>query len=164
MTRSFTKSSLNISTWEHSMSLNRSFLQMIAENQNFPQMTRIHILIQAEAHKVLQSDSTQTIDHIQKCFRQKFQWSRRPSYWTTLFLYRWRRWSYLNVNPTFSNGTMYFFSMTLLPILRRIQRPITQGHSGHAKYENSRKIILISFHFLRYPWQYTSIGYCWHRQ
>ena len=33
-----------------------------------------------------------------------------------------------------------FFSMTLLPILRRIQRPPTQGHSSHAKYENSRKI------------------------
>ena len=28
--------------------------------------------IQGEAHKVLQGDSTQTIDHIQKCFRQKF--------------------------------------------------------------------------------------------
>ena len=42
--------------------------------------------IQGEAHKVLQSDSTQTIDHIQKCFRQKFQHSRRPSYWTNLFL------------------------------------------------------------------------------
>ena len=36
--------------------------------------------IQDEAHKVLQSDRTQTIDHIQKCFRQKFQCSRRPSY------------------------------------------------------------------------------------
>ena len=35
---------------------------------------------------------------------------------------------------------MYFFSMTLLPILRRIQQPTTQGHSSHAKYENSRKI------------------------
>ena len=35
--------------------------------------------------KVLQSDSTQTINHIQKCFRQKFQCSRRPSYSTTLF-------------------------------------------------------------------------------
>ena len=44
-----------------------------------------------------------------------------------------------------------FFSMTLLPILRRIQRPTTQGHSSHAKYENSGKIIFISFHFLRYP-------------
>ena len=43
------------------------------------------INIQGEAHKVLQSDSTQTIDHIQKCFKQKFQCSRRPSYWTTLF-------------------------------------------------------------------------------
>ena len=32
-----------------------------------------------------------------------------------------------------------FFSMTLLPILRQIQRPTTQGHSSHAKYENSRK-------------------------
>ena len=47
--------------------------------------------IQGEAHKLLQSDSTQTIDHIQKCFRRKFQCSRRPSYWTTLFFYRWRR-------------------------------------------------------------------------
>ena len=44
-----------------------------------------------------------------------------------------------------------FFSMTLLPVLRRIQRPTTQGHSSHAKYENSRKIMFISFHFLRYP-------------
>ena len=34
---------------------------------------------------------------------------------------------------------MYFFSMTL-PILRRIQRPTTQGHSSHTKYDNSRKI------------------------
>ena len=33
-----------------------------------------------------------------------------------------------------------FFSMTLLPILRRIQRPTTQGHFTHTKYENSRKI------------------------
>ena len=39
---------------------------------------RLHI--QGEAHKVLQSDSTQTTDHTQKCFRQKFQCSRRPSY------------------------------------------------------------------------------------
>ena len=46
--------------------------------------------IQGEAHKVLQNDNTKTIDHIQKCFRQKFQGSRRPSYWTTLFFYRWR--------------------------------------------------------------------------
>ena len=49
------------------------------------------IIIQGEAHKVLQSDSTQTIDHIQKCFSQKFQCSRRPSYWTSQFFYRWRR-------------------------------------------------------------------------
>ena len=34
--------------------------------------------IQIDAHKVQQSDSTQTINHIQKCFRQKFQCSRRP--------------------------------------------------------------------------------------
>ena len=44
-----------------------------------------------------------------------------------------------------------FFSIALLPTLRRIQQPTTQGHSSHAKYENSRKIIYISFHFLRYP-------------
>ena len=37
----FTKSSLTVSTLEHSMSLRRSFLQMKAENQNFPQITRI---------------------------------------------------------------------------------------------------------------------------
>ena len=47
--------------------------------------------IQGEAHKVLQSDSTQSIHHIQKCFRQKFQCSRRPSYWTALFFNQWRR-------------------------------------------------------------------------
>ena len=58
---------------------------------------------------MLQSDSTQTIDHIQKCFRQKFQCSRRLPNWTTLFFYRWRCWSYVKVNSTFSNGTMYFF-------------------------------------------------------
>ena len=33
--------SLPINTWEHLMSLSRSFLQMKAENQNFPQLTRI---------------------------------------------------------------------------------------------------------------------------
>ena len=86
------------------------------------------------------SDSTQTIDHIQKCFRQKFQCSRRPSYWTALFFYRWRHWSYVKVNSTFLNGTIYFFSITLLPILRRTQRIATQGHSSRRKYENSWKI------------------------
>ena len=40
-TRSFTKSCLTVSTWEHSMSLSYSFLQMKAENQNFPPMARI---------------------------------------------------------------------------------------------------------------------------
>ena len=35
---------------------------------------------------------------------------------------------------------MYFFPLTLLPISRRSQRPTTQGHSSHAKYENSRKL------------------------
>ena len=89
---------------------------------------------------MLQSDSTQTIDYIQKCFREKFQCSRRPSYWTTLFFYRWRRWSYVKVNSTFFKWNHVFLSMTLLPILRRIQRPTTQGQSSHAKYENSRKI------------------------
>ena len=38
-----------------------------------------------------------------------------------------------------------FFSMTLLLILRRFQRPIIQGHSSHVNYENSRKIIFISY-------------------
>ena len=59
---------------------------------------------------------------------------------TPYFFYRWRRWSYVKVNSAFLNGTMYFFSMTLLPILRRIHRPTRQGHSSHAKCENSRKI------------------------
>ena len=57
----------------------------------------------------LQSDSTQTIDHIQKCSRQKFQCSRRPSYSTTLFFYQWRHWSYAKFNSAFLNGPMYFF-------------------------------------------------------
>ena len=30
--------------------------------------------------------------------------------------------------------------MSLLPILRQIQRPTTQGHSSHAKYASGRKI------------------------
>ena len=37
---------------------------------------------------------------------------------------------------------MYFFSMTLLPILRRIQRPRTQSHSSH----ESMKIVGKSKH------------------
>ena len=119
--------------------------------------------IQGEVHKALQSDSTQTIDHIQKCFRQKFQCSRRPPYWTTLFCYRWRRWSYVNVNSTFSNGRIFFFSMTLLSILRRIQRLTTQGHSSYAKYENSRKIETYrNNHFQRiyYPWFESTYRRC----
>ena len=40
---------------------------------------------------------------------------------------------------------VFFLSMTLLPILRRILRPTTQGHSSHAKYKNSRKIIFVSY-------------------
>ena len=46
----------------------------------------------------------------------------------------------------FLNWNHVFFSITLLPILRRIQRPITQGHSSHVKYENSRKIISYNTH------------------
>ena len=57
----------------------------------------------------LQGNSTQTIDHIQKCFRQKFQCSRMPSYSTTLFFWLWWCWRYVKVNTTFLNGTMYFF-------------------------------------------------------
>ena len=54
------------------------------------------------------------------------------------------------VQLRFFKWTHVFFSMKLLPILRQIQLPTTQGHSSHAKYENSREIIFISFHFLRY--------------
>ena len=43
-----------------------------------------------------------------------------------------------------------FFSMRLLQNLRQ-KRRTTQGHSSHAKYKNGRKIIFISFYFLRYP-------------
>ena len=42
--------------------------------------------------------------------------------------------------------------MTLLPMLRQIQRPTTQGHSSHAKYENSRNSILRA-------WAHNE-GYC----
>ena len=41
ITRSFTKSSLTVSTSEHSIGLSRSFLQMKAENQNFRQMENL---------------------------------------------------------------------------------------------------------------------------
>ena len=60
--------------------------------------------------------------------------------------------STLRSTPLFQIEPCIFFSMTLLPILSRIQRPTIQGHSNHAKYDNSRKTIFISFHFLRYPW------------
>ena len=39
--------------------------------------------------------------------------------------------------PLFKMEPCILFSKTLLPILRRIQRPRTQGHSSHAKYKNS---------------------------
>ena len=59
----------------------------ISTSKNIKEIFRniLYIYIQGEAHKVLQINSTQTINHIQKCFRQKFQCSRRPSYSTTLF-------------------------------------------------------------------------------
>ena len=100
----------------------------------------LSLIIQGEAHKVLQSDSTQTVDHIQKCFRQKFQCSRRPSYWTTLFFIGRGAEATSRSTQIFQMEPCIFFSMTLLPILRRIQRTTTQGHSSHTKYENSRKI------------------------
>ena len=63
---------------------NRIFQNFKFFNNDF---TIAYTYIQGETHKMLQSDSTQTIDHIQKCFRQQFQCSRRPSYWTTLFFF-----------------------------------------------------------------------------
>ena len=107
---------------------------------------------------MLQSDSTQTIDHIQKCFRHKYQCQckrksvregrhTRPPY----FFIGGGAEATSRSNPLFKIEPCIFISMTLLPIQRRIQRPTTQGHSIHAKYENSRKIIFIFFHFLRYP-------------
>ena len=39
------------------------------ENQIIQLENYVENIIQGEAHKVLQSDSTQTINHIQKCFR-----------------------------------------------------------------------------------------------
>ena len=99
-----------------------------------------YIYIQAEAHKVLQSDSTQIIDHVLKCFGQKFQCSRSPSYWTTLFFYRVEALKLRQGQLHFFKCNDVFFSMTLLPILRRIQLFTTQGHSSHAMYENSWKI------------------------
>ena len=42
-------------------------------------------------------------------FQNKFQYSRRLSYSTTLFFYRWRHLSYVKVNSTFLNGNRYFF-------------------------------------------------------
>ena len=91
---------------------------------------------------MLQSDSTQTIDHIQKCFTQKFQCSRRPSYSTTLFFIGGGAEAFQKMEPCI------FFSMTLLPILRQIQRPTTQDNSSHAKYKIVEKSF--SFRFISY--------------
>ena len=63
----------NQSTWLH----NWSELNDISPEVNLG-------YIQGEAHKVLQRDITQTIDHIQKAFWQKFQCSRMSSFSTTL--------------------------------------------------------------------------------
>ena len=78
--------------------------------------------IQDEAHKILQSDSTQTIDHIQKCFRQKLPEGRhtRPPYFLSLEALKLRR-----GQLHFFKRNHIFFFMTLLPISRRIQRPTT---------------------------------------
>ena len=43
------------------------------------------------------------------------------------------------MEPCIIITTDYYYRL-LLPILRRIQRHTTQGHSSNAKYENSRKI------------------------
>ena len=82
---------------------------------------------------MLQSDSTQTIDHIHKCFRQKIfrvREGRRtgPPY----FFIRGGAEATSRLTPLFKWNHV-FFSMSLLPILRRIQRPTTQGHSSHAR-------------------------------
>ena len=78
----------------HRQTTNTSLTCMIAHVRSLAKVVFLQLLyytyinlsyIQGEAHKVLQNNSTQTIDHIQKCLRQKFQFSRRPSYWTTLF-------------------------------------------------------------------------------
>ena len=42
-THPFTKNSLTISTWEHSVSFSRSFLQMKPENRKFLQMTQMRL-------------------------------------------------------------------------------------------------------------------------
>ena len=74
----------------HFVYLKCKLLKMI-EKLTAEQILKKIYYIQGQAHKVLQINSTQTIDHTQKCSRQKFQCSRRPSYWTTLFFYQRRR-------------------------------------------------------------------------
>ena len=91
---------------------------------------------------MLQSDSTQTIDHIQ--FQKAVVIDHSIFLSVEALMLRQGQLHFFKRNHL-------FFSMTLLAILRRIQRPTTQGHSSNAKYETSREIIFIYFHFLRYP-------------
>ena len=50
--------------------------------------------------------------------------------------------------------TIYIFSHVFFfdDIITDYKTNSATFNTSHAKYENSRKIIFISFHFLRYPW------------
>ena len=95
--------------------------------------------IQGEAHKVLQSDSIETIDHILECFWQKFQFSRKsPRHSTTLFFYRWRRWSYVKVllmwvhrNAKMNNFQQYFDMLMVLGECRKHNRNAQDSYAAH---------------------------------
>ena len=117
-------------------------LALVAENT--PKLELLVVgnieCIQGETHKVLQSDNTQIIDHVQKCVRPKFQCSRMLSYWTTQFFLSVEALKLRQGEHHFLKWNDVFFRCHYYQILRRIQRPTTQGHSSHVKYENSRKI------------------------
>ena len=84
-----------------------------------------------------------------KSFRQKFQCSRRPSYWTTLFFLSVEALKLRQGQLHFFTWNHVFFSITLLPILRPIfsdlQHKVILVTQSMKKVEKSKHIGIITF-------------------
>ena len=107
--------------------------------------------IQGEAHKVLQTDSTQTIDHIQKCFRQKFQCSKRPSYWTILFFLSVEALKLRQGLINFFKWNHVFFSMTGMTLCCRFAEFVLKSVVMSSK-KNTR------LHLKKWSWPWHSFS------
>ena len=96
-TRFFTKISLTVRIWEHSISLSRSFLRIEAEHQNFPQMSKIWL------------ENWLLLARINLWCTHKFTNVVLSSYWQMSKLTMWHFWSanfdqHLPLQPSIKNG------------------------------------------------------------